>query len=62
MFRFPADRPWLPLLLNSTSEPFLMSKWEPLEPFPVLLRTFTVLSSTVTWKVPVKPERLWSEV
>ena len=39
-----------------------MSKWEPLEPFPVLLMTFTVLSSTVTWKVPVKPERLWSEV
>ena len=62
MFRFPADRPWAPLLLKLTVESFLISKWEPLEPLPVLLITFRVLSSTVTTKVPVMPERLWSEV
>ena len=47
MLRLPAERPWSALSENVTLEPFLMSKWLPLEPLPVLLMTSTVEASTV---------------
>ena len=59
--KLPADRPWLPLLEKSTNE-FINSKCEPFEPLPVLFITFMFEFSAFTTNVPVKPERLWSEV
>ena len=56
----PAERPWDPLSLKETSEPFAMSKCEPLEPLPLLLITVSSLASTLTKNVPAMPERLWS--
>ena len=53
----PADSPCEPLLLKSTVE-FLIAKWDPFEPFPVLLTTLTLEFLMVATKVPVNPERL----
>ena len=42
-----AEIPQVPLLLNVTSDLFLMVKYVPFEPLPVLLRTLTVDESMV---------------
>ena len=59
--KFPADNPWALLLLKLTKE-LINSKCDPFEPLPVLLTTSIFEFSALTTKVPVNPERLWSDM
>ena len=58
----PADKPCEPLSLNLTTEPLVISKFEPFDPLPRLLITLILELSALTVNTPVIPERLLSLV